>query len=100
MEVLQKIEAVLRLAEAEGNVPALTPPQIARLQALALLVAQTAEEEYSCEQVYELADQYAELLLQGEDGAILMPQVKHHLEICGDCCQEFELLLQILQMGI
>lgn len=100
MKVLQKIQAVLRLAREEGSVPALTPPQVVRLQALALLVAQTAEEEYNCEQVYELVDQYAELILQGEEGATLMPQVKHHLEICGLCCQEFEMLLQILQMEL
>lgn len=57
----------------------------------------TKIEEYTCDQVYELLDQFAELVYRQEDAAGLMPLVQHHLDMCGDCREEFEALLRILQ---
>ncbi len=54
-------------------------------------------EEYTCDQVYDLLDQFAELIHRQEDAAGLMPLVQHHLEMCGDCREEFDALLRILQ---
>lgn len=63
------------------------------------MIRNTREVEYSCDEVFELLDQYAEMLIRGEDGSQLMPLVKHHLEMCGDCREELEALLHILQMS-
>ena len=60
-------------------------------------VAHTQDVEYSCDEVLVLLDQFAEARLRGEDAAKLMPLVQHHLEMCGDCKEEFEALLRILQ---
>jgi hypothetical protein len=60
-------------------------------------VDHTAIEEYSCDQVYELLDQFTELVYRQEDADHLMPLVHHHLDMCGDCREEFEALLRILQ---
>jgi hypothetical protein len=57
----------------------------------------TQDIEYDCSQVYELLDQYAEMVNRGEDASQIMPLVKQHLELCGDCYEEYEALLQILE---
>ena len=62
---------------------------------IALMLENTAENELSCEQVFELIDQYVDLDIQGEDAAELMPLLKMHLEICGGCHDEYEALVRI-----
>lgn len=57
----------------------------------------TQDIEYDCSQVYELLDQYAEMVNRGEDASQIMPLVKQHLELCGDCYDEYEALLAILE---
>jgi len=61
------------------------------------MVDATAEIEIACEEAYRLLDQYADMVLRGEDPAALMPRVKHHLEMCMDCREEFEVLLEALR---
>lgn len=51
----------------------------------------------SCEEVFAVVDQYAEIEIRGEDAAKLMPLLKEHLDGCHDCCEEYEALLEILQ---
>lgn len=67
------------------------------LQKMAAMLAHTREVEFSCDEVLALLDQFAEMVLRGEDAAQLMPLVQHHLEMCGDCREEFEALLRILR---
>lgn len=57
----------------------------------------TREDEYSCDDVYKLLDQYAEMVARGEDAEQLMPLIHHHLEMCKDCREEYEALLRILE---
>lgn len=63
------------------------------------MLEMTQEEEYSCAEVYALLDKYVEGIERGEDVAQLMPLVKHHLDMCSDCREEFEALLRILEAG-
>ncbi len=60
-------------------------------------VERTREVEYSCDDVYQVLDEYAERVQRGEDAARLMPLVRHHLEMCPDCREEFEALLRVLE---
>ncbi|MEM5774415.1 MAG: hypothetical protein AAGU05_05380 [Anaerolineaceae bacterium] len=60
-------------------------------------IKHTCDEEPNCEQVYELLDEYAEQELQGVHPQDLMPLVHHHLEICPDCHEEYDMLLEILR---
>ena len=60
----------------------------------------TREEECGCDEFHKLIDQYAETNIRGEDAARLMPLVKNHLEICRECCEEYEALLAILQAAM
>ena len=74
-----------------------TTPVSDALRDLLKVVEGTQEVEYSCDEVYALLDQYVEAVERDEDMALLMPLVKRHLEICGDCNEEFEALLKIVQ---
>lgn len=102
--LLHKLQLAMQATHrhnAEDSAIAAPPPEsaeLARLKALAEMVAKTGAEECGCDDVYELIDQYAESVLQGQDPALLMPQVKHHLDVCQGCCEEYEMLLQIMQM--
>lgn len=66
------------------------------LRELMHMLELTEEEEFSCDDVYKLLDQYTELINSGEDAQELMPLIKKHLEICKDCNEEYEALLSIL----
>lgn len=70
-------------------------PQMA-LKILGML-EKTQEEELTCDDVFALLDQFAEMAASGEDVAELMPLVKLHLDICGDCREEYEALLNVIQ---
>lgn len=66
-------------------------------QKLIQMIDNTQETELSCEDVYQLLDQYADLIQQSKNAPELMPLVEHHIKICPDCREEFEALLRILQ---
>jgi hypothetical protein len=67
------------------------------IRKLAGMLAHTQDEEYTCDEVLAVLDQFAEMVMRGEDAAGLMPLVQHHLDMCGDCREEFEALLRILR---
>jgi hypothetical protein len=57
----------------------------------------TQDEECTCEEVYAIVDQYAEMEFSGKDAARLMPLLKQHIESCHNCCEEYEALLDVLE---
>ncbi len=61
-----------------------------------VMVSRTQAQEYSCDDAYRLMDRFAEIVARGEDAAMLMPLVQKHLEMCPDCREEFDALLQAL----
>jgi len=67
------------------------------LRKMMVQLENTRDIELSCDEVLALLDQFAEAYLRGEDVARLLPLVQHHLDMCGDCREEFEALLRILQ---
>jgi hypothetical protein len=71
----------------------ITPDQAKKMLKM---IESTQEEELSCDDVFELLDVYAEMAQHGEDMAKLLPLVKHHLEMCPDCREEYEALMRIL----
>jgi hypothetical protein len=103
-DLLQKIQEALRALQRRmvhptaGEAARLAAAQSAQLQALAAMVAGTVDEEAGCDDVYELIDQYAEMVLRGEPAASLLPEVEHHLSLCPPCREEFEALLAILRL--
>ncbi|MBI5840358.1 MAG: hypothetical protein HZB19_09675 [Chloroflexi bacterium] len=55
------------------------------------------EEEAPCSEIFARLDEYVENELHGQDTARLMPLVKEHLDMCSDCCEEYEALLEVLE---
>jgi hypothetical protein len=82
--------------ESPHNAPqaAMTPEAI---RGLLERLERTLPEELSCGEVYDLIDQYADLVQSGKDPASLLPLVEHHLEMCMDCKEEFEALMRALR---
>lgn len=60
------------------------------------MLEKTQAEELSCDDVYALLDQFTEMAARGEDVASLMPMVKQHLDMCTDCREEYEALLNVI----
>jgi len=69
------------------------------MQSLLRMLAMTEEVELSCDQVYDLLDQFAEKVRGGEDAAHLMPLVEKHLGRCPDCQEEYETLLRMMEIA-
>lgn len=61
------------------------------------MLEKTREEELTCDEVFALLDEFTEMAARGEDVASFMPMVQQHLDICGDCREEYEALLHIVQ---
>ena len=57
----------------------------------------THEDELSCDEVFALVDEYAEASQRGEDVANLKPLIRHHLDMCRQCDEEYEALLRVLE---
>jgi hypothetical protein len=54
------------------------------------------EEEISCEELYVKLDQYVEREVDQKDAAQIMPIIREHLDVCPECCEEYEALLEVL----
>ena len=55
------------------------------------------EEEVPCDEVYTKIDEYVEREVDKKDAAQLMPLVREHLDLCPECCEEYDALLDILE---
>ena len=64
---------------------------------LVRVVAGTREIEIGCDECFEQLDRFVEMELSGLNTAQAMPLVQDHLEICGECREEFEALLLALR---
>lgn len=66
-------------------------------KALVREIAEAREVEIGCDECFERLDRFVEMRLSGLNAADVMPLVQEHLEICGECREEFEALLTALQ---
>lgn len=60
------------------------------------MLSNTQDIELTCDEVFAVLDQFAELAAQGEDVSQLMPLVKQHLDMCPDCQDEYRVLERIV----
>lgn len=61
------------------------------------VLEQIRTQDVSCREVFAQLDEYVEKELRGEDVARLMPLLREHLDLCADCCEEYEALLNVLE---
>jgi hypothetical protein len=55
------------------------------------------EEECSCDEIYTKIDEYVEREVDKKDAAQLMPLIREHLDLCSECCEEYDALIHILE---
>ncbi len=55
------------------------------------------EDELSCSEMYARLDEFVETEVQGEDADKITPLVHEHLDMCPECCEEYEALLTVLE---
>jgi hypothetical protein len=54
-------------------------------------------EEMSCDEMFTRLDEFVEKEVQSHDAEKLMPLVREHLDMCPDCDEEYEALLNVLE---
>ena len=60
-------------------------------------VLATRPDEMDCGSCHSQIDSFVEMLREGKKASEVKPLVKHHLDMCGDCNEEFQALLQALE---
>ncbi len=55
------------------------------------------EEDVPCDEIYAKIDEYVEREVDKKDAAQLMPLVREHLDLCSECCEEYQALLDVLE---
>jgi len=60
-------------------------------------VSHTHSEEIGCDDCFDQLHTFAEMKLKGKSPEEAMPLVEDHLKRCGDCREEFEVLLEALK---
>jgi len=55
------------------------------------------EEEMSCDQMFIQLDEFVELEVKSRDAAKLMPLIQEHIDMCPECCDEYQALLTVLE---
>ena len=86
--IIQKIKSSLRNHEEIPNETVL---------GFLRVLESVREEEAPCDEVYARIDQYVEREVDQKDAAQLMPLIREHLDMCSECCEEYEALLDVLE---
>jgi hypothetical protein len=60
-------------------------------------VEQTKEKELVCDEVFNVLGEYTEAAARGEAAKDFMPLVQQHLDLCRDCFEEYDALLNVLR---
>lgn len=72
------------------------PPNEAVLGFLRVL-EHVREEELTCDEIFTTLDEYVEREVDQKDAARLMPLIREHLDLCPECCEEYETLLHVIE---
>lgn len=86
--------------EAASNSSGVAEKQSEKMKKIMAMLSQTREVELTCDEVFALLDEFAELAAQGEDVRQLMPLVQQHLDTCPDCRDEYKVLESIVLAGV
>jgi hypothetical protein len=61
-------------------------------------IRETADEELSCTECFELVPGYVELEVAGRAADEQIPRLRQHLDRCGVCREEYETLRDLLRL--
>ncbi|MDB4614588.1 hypothetical protein OAH18_02750 [bacterium] len=70
------------------------------IESLLRLIANTKTEEVDCDDMMQALAQFGEKLAHGQTGDdVLDALIQHHLKICPECNEEFDMLRAIVDDG-
>ena len=87
-------DIIKRIRHSLGLQKELRPEAVVGI--LRVLETVPPDEEISCEDLYARLDEYVELEVDQKDAAQIMPIIREHLDVCPECCEEYEALLDVL----
>ena len=62
------------------------------------VLEEVREEDLSCADMYARLDEFVEAeIKEGTDAEKITPLIHEHLDMCSDCCDEYEALLSIVE---
>ena len=61
-------------------------------------ISETQDEEISCTECFDLISQYVDLEMAGQGAEKKLPAVRHHLDQCLVCREEYETLRDFLRL--
>lgn len=61
------------------------------------VLEQARAEELSCTDMYARLDEFVENEMKGIDPDQITPLLEEHLDICNECCEEYEALLAVVE---
>ncbi|MGQ0602119.1 MAG: hypothetical protein ACT4QE_10550 [Anaerolineales bacterium] len=72
--------------------------KLLKLQHWLRQIYQTEEEEISCSECLDLVSDYVDLEIAGEAAREKLPLLKQHLDQCGVCLEEYEVLRDLARL--
>ena len=63
-------------------------------------VLDTTENEISCDECFEVLDEYVDLLESGQDPTLVLPNIEQHLSVCHCCHTELEALITAVKLAV
>ncbi len=54
-------------------------------------------DDLSCDDLYTRLDEFVETQVKSKDADKIMPLIREHLDMCPDCCEEYEALLTVIE---
>lgn len=61
-------------------------------------IAETDDDEISCAECFDLVSQYVDLEVAGTVSEQTLPRLKQHLQQCGVCREEYEILKDLVRL--
>ena len=68
-----------------------------QIDALLEMLSLTKENELTCDECAKQVARFAEIHLENQSLPESLEAVQHHLDLCNECREEFEVLLRALQ---
>lgn len=61
------------------------------------VLEQARAEELPCDKIHARLDEFVEKEVQTHNAAKIAPLIREHLDMCPDCCEEYEALLAVVE---
>ena len=68
-----------------------------KLKKIVRMIAETRDEELNCDGCFAEMNRFVDLLIEGKRPEEAMPLMQHHLDMCGECHEEFEALFAAIE---